>query len=267
VNPLGIVVILFICYAVLLAGIYFLQQFFFFRPEKLPPDYRFLYPDLFEEITITGPEGNKIDVLLFKHRNPKGVVLYFKGNTKSIKGWSKFRADFVDAGYDFVIFDYPGYGKSTGHHNQKEIFADTQEVYSYVKNRYGEDKIVIYGRSMGSGFAAFVAHQNNPRLLILDSPYTSTESLFRYYTRIVPVHFLLRLQVPVDVYLAGTRCPVHLIHGTDDKIIPFRFSRELEQIDPSRITLHAIPGGKHNNLPRIEEFHTIVKEILNGNIK
>ena len=240
-----------------------MQFFFFFRPEKLPPDYRFLYPDRFEEITVTGPEGNKIDVLIFNRPRPKGAVLYFKGNTKSIKGWSKFRADFVDAGYDFIIFDYPGFGKSTGHYNQQELFADSLAVYKYVKKRYGEEKIIIYGRSLGSGFAAYVAHQNNPRLLILDSPYTSTESLFRYYTRILPVHVLLRIHVPVDVYLADIKCPVHLIHGTKDKLIPFRFSRELEKINPARIRLHAINGGKHNNLPQTEEYHQVLNQLLN----
>ncbi len=263
-NPFWIFFTVVLIYSTILAGVYFLQQYFFFRPEKLPPDYRFLYPDQFEEITITGPEGNEIDVLIFKHPAPKGVVLYFKGNTKSIKGWSKFRADFVEAGYDFIIFDYPGFGKSTGHHNQQEIFADSQAVYLYVKNRYGEEKIVIYGRSMGSGFAAFVARQNNPRLLILDSPYTSMKSLFRYYTRIIPVYGLLRMHVPVDAYLAEMRCPVHLIHGTDDKLIPFRFSRELEKINPLRIRLHAIKGGKHNNLPQMDEYHRALKKILSA---
>jgi pimeloyl-ACP methyl ester carboxylesterase len=249
-------------YCAILAVIYFLQQYFFFRPEKLPSNYRFLYPDQFEEITVSGPEGNRIDVLIFKHPHPKGVVLYFKGNTKSIKGWSKFRAYFVDAGYDFAIFDYPGFGKSTGRPNEREIFADSEAVYQYVKNRYGEEKMVVYGRSLGSGFAARVCRHNHPRLLVLDSPYTSTKSLFRYYTRIVPAYGLLRINVPVDEYLACMRCPVHLIHGTDDKLIPFRFSRELEKINPGLIRLHAIPGGKHNNLPQMEEYHRVLKEIL-----
>ncbi len=261
-DPVRVIFVLALVYGLLLLGAYLFQYFFFFHPEKLPRNFRFFYRDDFEEVLLPCKDGNRIDLLVFKHEKPKGVVLYFKGNTKSIKGWSKFRADFMEMGYDFVIFDYPGFGKSTGRHNQNEIFAGSQEVYDYVKERYGEEKIIIYGRSLGSGFAAYVAHKNNPRQLILDSPYTSMESLARYYTVIIPVHWILRIKVPVDEYLSKTRCPVYLIHGTKDRVIPYRFSQKLQKIDPERIHLHSVPGGRHNNLPRFDEYHRILKNIL-----
>ncbi|UKJ06676.1 alpha/beta hydrolase [Solitalea lacus] len=242
--------------------LYFFQNYFFYHPERLPKNFRFVYPEKFEEFEIRVPNGSYIDALLFKGRNSKGVVLYFKGNTRSIKGWSKFRTDFLNSGYDFFIFDYPGFGKSTGHPTETEIFHNTEAVYEKVKELYPEDRIIIYGRSLGSGFATRIASLNNPRLLILDSPFYSLKKLAKYYSWILPLKMILKFNVPLNEYIKDVSCPIIIFHGNRDRIIPYKFSKQLKSEFPEKIKLLTINGGKHNNLPLFDEYHLQLNEIL-----
>lgn len=244
--------------------LYLIQDYFFFHPEKLPSAFRFAYPEDFEEMLIDMPDGSYIDALLFKAENPKGVVIYFKGNTRSIKGWSRFRSDFIKAGYDFFIFDYPGFGKSTGKPTEKEIFRDTELVYQKVKEMYPEEKIVIYGRSLGSGFAARVAKMNNPRMLILDSPFYNMYELANYYSWILPLRLILKLHVPLNEYLREMTCNVVIFHGNKDRVIPYRFSKRLAEENESKVNLITIENGKHNNLPTFREYHHKLKKLLDS---
>ena len=96
-----------------------------------------------------------------------GLILYFHGNTRSIKGWAKYAKDFYRYNYDVVLVDYRGFGKSTGKRGEKEMFNDMQVVYDTLAVQYHENHIIVYGRSLGSGFAAKFASDNSPRYLIL----------------------------------------------------------------------------------------------------
>ena len=131
--------------------IYFFQHKFFFQAEKLAPDFKFAYENLKAEEKFAEPEkGAKISYLHFHVNKPKGVVIYLKGNTKSIKGWGKFAIDFTRLGYEVVMMDYRGFGKSTGKRTVEAMKRDSQFIYNIVKKEFSEDKIVVYGRSLGS---------------------------------------------------------------------------------------------------------------------
>ncbi|HLX90493.1 MAG TPA: alpha/beta fold hydrolase, partial [Puia sp.] len=156
---------------------YFLQDLFIFRPEKLPADFTYRYDTPFKELFFDIEPGVRINGLHFYRPAPFGLILYFHGNTRSIKGWAKYAHDFYRYNYDVVLVDYRGFGKSTGRRSEKEILDDLQFVYSRLAAQYGEQHIIVYGRSIGSGFAAKIASDNNPRYLILDSPYYSFQKV------------------------------------------------------------------------------------------
>src|SRR6185295_5609742 len=146
---------------------YFFQHFFFFRPEILSSGFKYQYAFPFEEFNFNTGDGGKINAIYFKVPNSRGVIYYLKGNSRSIKGWGKFAKDFVSNGYDFFMMDYRGFGKSRGKRTQAILFEDAQFLYTWLKDHYPEEKIVVFGRSLGSGIAARVASWNKPRLLIL----------------------------------------------------------------------------------------------------
>lgn len=256
----GIVVAVILAIGIL---IYFFQHKFFFQPEKLPPDFKFAYDNLkAEEKTVETEPGAKINYLHFHVDNPKGVVIYLKGNTKSIKGWGKFAIDFTRLNYEVIMMDYRGFGKSTGKRNVEVMKRDSQFIYDLAKKEFTEDKIVVYGRSLGSGFAARLAAKNNPRLLILTSPLYSLLRTIHRYLPFMPAKPFLRYNIPTFHYLKNVRCPIKIIHGSDDGLVPINTAIDLSEINPKLTRLYVILRAGHINIHQFEEYHHVMEEIF-----
>ncbi len=246
--------------------LYYIQDYFLFKPEKLSKDFQFYYENQeTEEYNLETRDGAVINGLLFKPKNrSKGVVLYLKGNSKSIKGWGKFAVDFTRHDYSVLMVDYRGFGKSTGRRSQKAIKRDLQEIYNLIKEKATEERIIVYGRSLGSGFAAKLASMNNPKMLILDAPYYSLTKVTGRYMPFMPLSIIMKYPLPTYKWLKYVKCPIHIIHGTNDKLIPFKTSVKLSQIQPKITRLYTVIGGGHKNLNNFESYHKMLGEIINS---
>ncbi len=248
--------------------LYFLQDYLMFKPEKLPKDFEFYYENQeIEEYNMETRDGAILNGLRFVTKNPRGIVFYLKGNSKSIKGWGKFAVDFTRHGYDVLMVDYRGFGKSTGRRTQKAIKRDLQMVYNKIKENVSEKYIILYGRSLGSGFAAKLASMNNPRMLILDAPYYSLSKVAMKYIPFMPLSILLKFPMPTYKWLKYVNCPIHIIHGTDDKLIPYRTSVKLSKIKPNSTRLYTVIGGGHKNLNTFSSYHRMLSEIITSKPK
>jgi len=242
--------------------LYFLQEKFIFKPEKLRQDFEFKYDIPFKELFFDIEPGVRINGLHFYREKPKGLILYLHGNTRSIKGWAKYAVDFYRYDYDVVLVDYRGFGKSTGKRSEREMMADMQFVYEHLLGQYPQHHLLVYGRSLGSGFASKLASDNNPRYLILDAPFYNFTRVVERFLPFLPVRFLLMYKLRTDKWLRHINCHTYIIHGTRDKLIPIKHSEKLQQINPHKITLIRIHGGGHNNLPTFPEYHNFVRDIL-----
>jgi fermentation-respiration switch protein FrsA (DUF1100 family) len=251
-----------VIYVALCLTFYFGQDFFFFRPERLPKWFVYKYPFPFNEVNFDMEDGGVVNALHFKVPNSKGVVFYIKGNSRSIKGWGKFAKDFVGKGYDFFILDYRGFGKSKGKRSESILYSDLQQVYKWLESEYGEEKIILYGRSLGSGLAARIASWNHPRRLILDCPYFSFLYHISRYGFWLPLRWLLRYHLRTDQFIKKVKCPVFILHGRRDRLIPFRQGEMLQKLRPEHIQLIPIDRAGHNNLPDFPEYHDRLYDVL-----
>ena len=243
--------------------LYYLQDYFLFKPEKLPKDFNFYYENQqVSEYNLETRDGAIINGLHFGVEKPLGVVLYLKGNSKSIKGWGKFAVDFTRNNYDVIMIDYRGFGKSTGKRSQKAIKHDLQFIYNKIREKVSEKYIIIYGRSLGSGFATKLASMNNPKMLILDAPYYSLTKVTGRYMPFMPLSIILKYPMPTYKWIKYVKCPIHIIHGTKDKLIPFSSSVKLSQVNAKLTRLHPIIEGGHKNLNNFETYHKILSEII-----
>jgi pimeloyl-ACP methyl ester carboxylesterase len=242
--------------------VYFLQDRFIFRPEKLKADFQFKYEAPFHEVNFDVAPGVRINGLHFHRPNAKGLILYFHGNSRSIKGWAKYAQDFYRYNYDVLLVDYRGFGKSTGKRSETEMLDDMQHVYEKLSADYGEKHLIVYGRSLGSGFAAKVASDNYPRYLILDAPYYNFRKVIERFLPFLPIRYVLRYQLRTDRWILKVKCPVYILHGTRDWLIPIRHSEALQRLSPRKITLIEIQGGGHNDLPKFPEYHNFIRDIL-----
>ena len=249
-------------FAALSLIVYFFQDRFIFKPEKLKQDFRFRYDIPFNEMFFDIEPGVRINGLHFYREEPHGLILYFHGNTRSIKGWARYARDFYRYNYDVLLVDYRGFGKSTGKRREKEMLSDMQFVYESLLKNYAENHIIAYGRSLGSGFAAKVASENHPRYLILDSPYYNFTRVVERFLPILPIRYVLRYHLRTDKWIKHVSCHTYIIHGTKDRLIPIKHSEALQKLNPHKITLIRIQNGGHNNLPKFDEYHNFIRDIL-----
>jgi alpha-beta hydrolase superfamily lysophospholipase len=261
---ISILLIILAVYVGVSIALYYLQDYMLFKPEKLSKDFLFNYENQsIKEYNLETRDGAVINGLrFFPEGEQKGVVIYLKGNSKSIKGWGKFAVDFTRHGYNVLMVDYRGFGKSTGKRSQKAIKRDLQLVYNKVKEMTDESNIILYGRSLGSGFATKLASMNNPKMLILDAPYYSLTKVTKRYAPFMPLSLLLKYPLPTYKWIKYVQCPIHIIHGTQDKLIPFRTSIKLSKVNPKRTKLHTVIGGGHKNLNNFESYHEMLEDIL-----
>jgi alpha/beta superfamily hydrolase len=252
VNWTYILTVILILYVGLNILVYFLQDYLMFKPEKLAKDFQFYYEHQeIEEYNIETRDGAVINGLRFK----------------SIKGWGKFAVDFTRHGYDVVMVDYRGFGKSTGRRTQKAIKRDMQVIYNKLKAKVDEKYIILYGRSLGSGFATKLASMNNPRMLVLDAPYYSLSKIAKRYLPFMPLSLLIKFPMPTYKWLKYVNCPIHIIHGTDDTLIPYTTSIKLSRIRPKTTTLHTVIGGGHKDLNTFEAYHKMLSDIITSRPK
>lgn len=257
----NIVIIAVSVYVAINIAMYYLQEQLLFKPEKLSDGFEFDYDQKFTEHNLDMGDGVNINGVHFSIERPRGVVMYLKGNSRSIKGWGKYAIDFNRVGFDVVMVDYRGFGKSTGKRTERGIKDDLQHVYELIRSKVDQKHIVVYGRSMGSGFAAKLASTNNPRMLILESPYYSMMKMASRWMPLLP-SMVLRFKIRTYKWIQYVHCPIKIIHGTSDRLVPFRNSIKLAKKSPKFARLYSVIGGGHNNLHTFDEYHRMLEEIL-----
>ena len=248
-------------YTAICVVVYFYQEKMMFFPEKLPQSFHFNFSTPFVELDYLTSDETTINALLFKVDNTKGIVFYSHGNAGSLQGWGSVAEQFTMLGFDCLVYDYRCFGKSTGKLSEDGIFQDAQYIYQKLAEEYGEDKIIVYGRSMGSGVATYVASQNDPAMLILETPFYSGKDLAHKWYPWLPT-FLLRYNFRTDQYLPKVKCPIYLIHGTDDEVVYYGSSLKLEKLLKAGDKFFTIDGGHHNDLSHFLEFQEGLKQIL-----
>lgn len=241
------------------------QESLIFFPETLPRDYKFSFSIPFDEI-ILPVDGGTIHALHFKSGQPKGVVLYFHGNAGSLRTWGEIAGEFTTRGYDLLIPDYRGFGKSSGNiSSETMLLEDGMAAYVYLRRHYPEERIVLYGRSIGTGIAAYVATTGKPRMLILESPYYSLMELAAYHYPFVSVSVIrswLRYPLRTDLWLRKIACPIVLFHGTRDNIIPYDASERLIKLGVADCRLIRLEGGGHNDLSDFPLYQRTLSDLL-----
>lgn len=246
----------------LLVAIYNLQEKLIFFPQKLSPEYQFIFGGKYEEINFQTEKGISINSLLFHADSSRGLILYFHGNAGCLSTWGEAARDFLSFNYDVLLIDFRGYGKSTGKiHREENLHTDADFIYKEMQKKYKEENIVVYGRSLGSGIAVKLASSYAPKLLVLETPFYSMADVAKHHYPILPISLILKYKFENHTWLKQAKCPVFLIHGTQDEVVPYNSSSRLAAIN-SNIKLFTIEGGAHNNLSDFPEFHSALKSVL-----
>ncbi len=250
-------------YLTLIASFYLFQERFLFRPRTLQADYRFDFADPFKEHFIEMPDGGRIHALHFTAPAPsRGVVLYFHGNAGHLGRWGRYSTDFTRRDYDLFIFDYRGFGKSTGPFHAEAFHSDAACLYEWLCRLYPPDRIVLYGRSLGTGIASALATKVKIKCLILETPYDTLYHAIRVRFPWLWLPFPLRYPFENIRHIPLVQCPVYIFHGTRDELIRLKSARKLKSLLRNNGKFYIIRGGYHKNLPDFETYQQALDEIL-----
>ena len=130
--------------------LYVFQDKLIFFPEKLSEEHEYGFARDFEEKYFQIDEQTKLNAIHFFAKNKKGTILYFHGNAGSLDSWGHVAREFVDLGYDVLLPDYRGFGKSTGPFSEEALYADARFLYDFLLTENEASDIIIYGRSLGT---------------------------------------------------------------------------------------------------------------------
>ncbi|NQZ77083.1 MAG: alpha/beta hydrolase [Ekhidna sp.] len=241
--------------------LFFLQDRLIFLPEELDPDYSYAFDADFEELNLTMQDGSVINAIHFQLESPKGLIVYFHGNAGNLARWGHIVLPYVKRGYEVLIPDYRGYGKSTGKRSDRVLLKDAEKVYDYAKTIREEDEITLFGRSLGSTFASYVGGNNQPKRIILETPFHSLRNVAKRVVPIYPIGQLLSYQFRSFEYLQGATAPVYIFHGTDDEVVPYQSGLRLyDSLEGSK--MFTIEGGHHNDLANFDSYWVYMDEVL-----
>lgn len=237
------------------------QEGLIFFPQKLSTDYKFKFPIDFEEVWIQS-KNERLNAVIFKKPNPKGLIIFAHGNNGNIKTWYPAIEELLNYQYNILVFDFRGYGKSSGQiESEKDLHDDTWAVIQYGRKFFTDDKIILYGRSLGTGPIIKSATLFKPKLVILETPYLNLKYLAQ---RFYPFLFSYMLKYPVrtENWATYVTAPVTVIHGTYDELIRISDVEKLFSQFPFPRRFYKVEGGYHNDL----NDYPIYKKMLDDNL-
>lgn len=208
-------------------------------------------------------DGVTVNVLLFKTPEPKkGLILYFHGNADNLQRWGQNSADLTPFGYDVLMMEYRGYGKSEGKPGEQEFYKDAQSILEWSKNNLEYNRLIIYGRSLGSAVASNLAITANPEWLILETPFDKIRSLVYPPFKPLLIFFPDRNQFSNTDHLARVSCNVLILQGTDDWVVPIASASRLKPLLKDEDNFVIIEGGGHKNLREYVAYLQALEKVL-----
>lgn len=203
----------------------------------------------FEAATIATADGERLRGWLLPNERPRAFVLYFHGNGGNLSVWLPVLAGLHRQGYAVAAVDYRGYGLSTGSPTERGLYRDVDAFVAWAApHRPVDVPLVFWGRSLGTAMAAYAATGTRPDRLILESGFPGVRSVLRDSPVLFALSVFATYRLPTAEYAARAGCPVLVMHGDADGVIPVRNGRALHDALPEPKRFEVIRGGDHNDL-------------------
>ncbi|MCP4116135.1 MAG: alpha/beta hydrolase [Desulfobacteraceae bacterium] len=257
----------------------------FFYPDSkrysLPSDSKLEY----EEVSFLSSDRTKLAgwfipaVLKEDGGKAKGTIVHFHGNAQNMTAHFQFVKWLPSKGYNLFLFDYRGYGRSGGTPYRTGIYNDCLAALSWIAGKEGVDteRIFVLGQSLGGTLAIRLVAEHpefGVRAVIADSPFASYRKIARDKIALIslfkwakwPLSFLIATDSysPVDVVGKLSPVPLLIIHGTDDRTVPFYHGQLLFEAANEPKEFWRIEKGRHTDvmLPHRMKYRKLIIEFL-----
>ena len=260
---LKIFVFTIVIFVIYLVCLYAIQDKLIFYPDK-----HYVGPNMagvseFEELPLVTADGHLIMAWYAKGQKHKPVILFFHGNAGQLATFAPLLRVYHRAGYGIFMPEYRGFAHSGGELTEDTMYADAVIAFDFLKNKLKEENVAVFGYSMGTAAASFLAKSRQPDALILSAPFLSLEK--EVADKNIPLAtWVLKNKMESEKYIAEYKNPFLVIHGTEDKLILPYHGKEMFILSPAKDkSLELIEGVDHNKLFFDKSNHQIILNWLN----
>lgn len=242
-----------VAYIAIITSLYFAQRKFVYFPDPRVQARADYGADQMSVVKVTTEDGLALSGWYHPPEGDKPVIVVFHGNASHM-GMSAWKVrPYIEQGYGALLPAYRGYAGNPGKPTEQGLYRDARAFLAWLREAKGipENRIVLYGESLGTGVAVEMAatHYKDIKALILESPYTSfTEMARRQYFFVPFVALLVRDRYSNIDKIAGVKAPLLIVAGKLDMIVPVTMGRKLFAAANEPKAMVEVPAAGHNNL-------------------
>lgn len=233
------------------------EQFMTHHPDRYSPGAEWTPPPNGEDVWIPVTNGERIPqrihgwFLKARQQPSLATILHCHGNGGNITNAGWYGVKLTEDGFDVLLIDYRGYGRSDGEVTDEwALNADGEAAYNYLLSERGvkPDKLALYGMSLGTTVAIDLASRKSVGALVVESGLSSAEEMGEFALPFLPsfIRKLAKNRFESSRKIANVNCPVLVTHGTDDRTIPVAQGRKLFASAKEPKQQLIIEGGSHN---------------------
>lgn len=230
----------------LVALLWVFQRRLIYLPGRVVPPIERVLPG-WTAAAITTGDGERLGLWYTEAGTDTApTVVVFNGNAGTRADRAALGEALAGRGFGVVLFDYRGYGDSTGSPSETGLAEDARAVVDFAVETAPDSLVVYYGESLGAAVAVGLAAERPPDVLVLRSPFTSLADVASAHYPF-PVGRLLRDRYPSESTISGLDVPTLVVAGTEDTVVPVSQSLRIHAAVPEPKQLVVLEGVDHND--------------------
>ena len=237
-------------YVLLVVVLFFGQRNILYHPDSTTPEPHQFGLHQMEALRISTEDG----VQLFawwqapaQSENP--VLIYFHGNAGNLGFRAEKVGAFLDVGMGVLIITWRYNAGSGGKPSEAALNMDARAALKFVRQTgIADNKVVLYGESLGSGLAVVLAAENHVGAVVLEAPFTSIMDVAQHHYWYVPTNWLVRDRFDSLLRIGEVSAPIMIVHGESDRVVPAKFGRFLFEAAREPKEAHFIANARHEDL-------------------
>lgn len=219
-------------------------------------------------VSFACQDGHSLSGMIYKHPAAEKIVIFFAGRSSNLAKCVEPAMQLLKLGVSVFAFEYAGFGTSPGRPSVQSLMDDGLAAYAAVIDLgYSPRQIIIYGESLGTAVATYVACRRLAAGMVLQSGFSSFDRLAKDITpffRVYPTWMFSKFRMASDISLMRGHPPLLVIHGDEDDVINVKHSRRLAAAGGERTTLAILRGAGHFNVHQRSDWHAAMRTFLDG---
>lgn len=249
-------------YGGIVVGLFLLQRRLLYHPGRLRPRLADVAALGVREVKLTTGDGLTLVSWYLAPPPGRPVIAYFHGNGGNIGYRTERLRRLAEAGLGVLLAEYRGYGGNPGVPNERGLFADGEAALEFLRREgIPSDRAVLWGESLGSGVAVYLAARGQIAAVILEAPFTSVSAAAQLHYPLVPAALMVRDRFDSRSRIGRIKAPLLILHGERDRVVPVRMGRALLAAATAPTEGWFSPEAGHENLAQFGALEAAVSFI------